>query len=588
MLRTIILKMQFVAVVALALAVMPVQAADDSYKQTPEYRTLRDSVHHAFNDGDSARFFSSISQLESYLLKQNDLHAYYTQRCNEIVFQLNRERIFEAYKLATQLSKELTDRKLDSEMYMAINMMGHIYRYSGNKESAKKCFWEVIHRMEKEGYTESQPPIYMNLVGILLDEDPQEAMRLLDKAVEISRESSPERVFDIETRRTLAYYLMGDTERFLEGYKAYRKGVGKGLSSVHGRQLEVYYLASQGHTDEAVRLAAENSDDPFETQADIYARAGRWHEAYDALLKGAAETDSINSIILSSSMQGIQQELDDYAVERTAARRQLYTVTAIAILLLMLVVCLVYIVYARRRNQRQLQRAYQHALESDNMKTAFIQMVSHEVRTPLNVITGCAQLLSAPKYQLSAEERLQLANNMEHNTRRITTMVNHMLEMSMLESSSVGERLTVRVNDMLRDMLSDYKRQQQGDEAPINYEATLPDDFEASVYRNLLYRILQPLLNNALKYTPQDKTVTVRADVRDTSLVIAVEDKGPGIPVAEAEHVFERFVKLDSFAEGLGLGLTFSRAMARRINGDVRVDTSFAGPGGRFEIVLPL
>ena len=154
----------------------------DDYKQSSEYLTLRDSVHHSFNASDSARFFIAVKNLENYLLKQEDLHEYYTQRCNEIVFQLNRQRVFEAYKLATQLSKELTEKKLDKEMYMAINMMGHIYHYCGNKESSKQCFWEVIRRMEQEGYTESLPPIYMNLVNIVMDEDPKEALRLIDQA----------------------------------------------------------------------------------------------------------------------------------------------------------------------------------------------------------------------------------------------------------------------------------------------------------------------------------------------------------------------------------------------------------------------
>ena len=140
---------------ALPLA-MPAQTAD--YKESQEYLVLRDSMHHGFNDGDSARFYVAVRNLEKYLLAQNDLHAYYTQRCNEIVFELNRMNIFDAYKLAQQLSKELTAKKLDKEMYMAVNMMGHVYSYCGNKELAKQCFWDVIHRMEKEGYTESIPP----------------------------------------------------------------------------------------------------------------------------------------------------------------------------------------------------------------------------------------------------------------------------------------------------------------------------------------------------------------------------------------------------------------------------------------------
>ena len=177
------MKLRYLILTIAVLASSVSAHADNSsdYKQSKEYLTLRDSVHHTFNAGDSARFFKAVSALEDYLFQQGDVHAYYTQRCNEIVFELNSQRIFEAYKLATQLSRELTEKKLDKEMYMAINMMGHIYNYCGDKKSAKQCFWDVIRRMEQEGYLESEPPIYMNLVNILMNENPQEAMRLIDQ-----------------------------------------------------------------------------------------------------------------------------------------------------------------------------------------------------------------------------------------------------------------------------------------------------------------------------------------------------------------------------------------------------------------------
>ena len=167
------------------------------------YKALRDSMHESFNNADEDRFFKDIKKLENYLLEKNDLHRYYTQRCNEIVFMMNTQKIFEAYKAARQLSSELREKKLDKEMYMAYNMLGHIYRYCGNEEAAKRNFREVINMMEKSGYRESMPPIYMNIVGVVENDNPEEALKLIEEALAIAKESSPERVFDIETRRTL-------------------------------------------------------------------------------------------------------------------------------------------------------------------------------------------------------------------------------------------------------------------------------------------------------------------------------------------------------------------------------------------------
>ena len=574
----------------LTIWMIPVCAMADnqsSYKESPEYMALRDSMQSGFNHGDSARFFASVNALEDYLMKQDDLHAYYTQRCNEIVFQLNRQRVFEAYKLATQLSKELAERKLDKEMYMAINMMGHIYRYSGNKESAKQCFWEVIHRLEKEGYTESLPPIYMNLVSIYMDEDPKEALKLIDKAASIAGKFSANRLSDIEARRTLVYYVLGDRERFLQGYKAYKEREAKGQTSVHGRSLEIYYLASQGQTDEAVKLAEEKSDNPYETKADILSKAGRWKEAYEALKLGAAESDSINSVILSSSMQDIQHELQVYEMKRQASRRWFYTLMVIVSLLFLLVVALVYIVQSRRRHLREMKVAYEKILESDKIKTAFIQNVSHEVRTPLNIISGFAQVIAAPDYDMSPKERRHIAETMVHNAHIITTMINEVLEMSDSESTTTLALTPISCNEVLRRVADDFRKDMALPENRLCFETTLNDDFRINSQERLLKRILHPLLDNAIKNAPEG-VVFIKVSASGRQVLVMVEDQGCGIPSAEAERIFERFVKLDPFKQGLGLGLTFSRTMARRMGGDVFLDTTYEGPGARFVVQIPV
>ena len=567
-------------------------AAEDqkNYKESQEYLTLRDSMHHAFNDGDSIRFFNHVRRLEQYLLNQDDLHAYYTQRCNEIVFLLNRERILEAYKLATLLSRELTEKKLDKEMYMAVNMMGHIYRVSGNKEEAKKCFWDVIERMEKAGYDESIPPIYMNLVNIVMGEDQQEALRLLEKALEIAKASSPERVFDIESRRTLMYYSLGDKDHFLEGYQKYREGVAQGLSSVHGRKLDIYYQALQGNIDEAVHLAAQTAEDPFETQAEILAGAGRWQEAYSALKRGAAESDSINSVILAGSMQDIQNELRLYDARRHTAHLWFYGICIVAALLLMLVVALVHIVQSRRRHLRQLNKAYQRVLQADQIKTDFIRTVSHEVRTPLNIISGFAQVLSAPDYEGSQAERQRIAKTVNHNTELITKIINEVLEMGRFDTSDGPvEKYALRCNDVIRRTLQLFQEQTACDENLVQYQTDLSDDFTILSHERLLQNVVKPLLENAWDHIPADGGhIVVRSYTDDSQLFITVEDNGPGIAPKDAERIFERFVKLDAFKEGIGLGLPVSRIIARRLGGNVRLDTTFKGPGARFIVTLPI
>ena len=574
-------------VVLMLLSVINIHAADD-YKETPEHLTLRDSMLHAFNDGDSARFFRHVKNLQNYLLEKNDLHAYYTQRCNEIVFLLNRQSVIEAYKLATTLSQELLQRKLDKEMYMAYNMMGHIYNYSGNRENAKECFWVVIHRLEKSGYQESMPAIYINLVNVEMSlNNTDEAMKLIDKAAEIA--DSPQRLFDIETRRTLLYYNLGDMEKFNEGYLAYKEGKAKGLSSVHGRELEVYYTAGQGRIDEAINMALKDlaPTEGYEAIIKIYERAGLWQKAYEYLKLENKASDSINTIILSNSMQGIQNEMKVHEADRKASRYFIFGLLATIVLLILLLLAMSYIYNSRRRHMKQLERAYQHALESDKMKAAFIQNISHEIRTPLNIINGYAQVLSSPDFDLSASERKDISQTMMKNTNDITSLVNETLELSSTETGVIAEKKDkVQLHRLIGDEMHKLQKL-TGNKLQMNYHSSLASDYELMTSEVLLRRIINTLIDNAIKNTPEG-SITVSTSVANEVLTINIEDTGTGIPEGEEEHIFERFVKLDDFKKGLGLGLPLCRALCRRLEGNVVLDKSYQGPGARFVVTLPL
>ena len=562
--------------------------ADVPYKNDPKYIELHDAMLHAFNAADSISFYPAVKRLEDYLLEQNDLHAYYTQRCNEIVFLMNQQKIFEAYSLGRKLSTELRDKSIDKEMYMAYNILGHINRYCGNKAAARRIFRKVIDMMEEAGYYENMPPIYMNLVNVEIEDNPEEAMRLLDQALEIAKKYAPERMFDIETRKYLTYFTNGDIKKFQEGYQAYRKGVAEGKSSVHGRSMEVYYLASLGKTDEAIALAKEElGDEGGDAIADILQRAGRWEEAYKALKEATNDKDSVNNVVLINSMRSISDQLRLEEMEKQTARNQLIGMSIGLLLLGMLVAALSYIILNRRKHLKELKIAYDHALESDRMKTAFIQNVSHEVRTPLNIISGFSQIIAMPELTNNSEERQHMAQMMQKNCHQITSLIDEMLELSFSESTEDAVKEdTVEVNDMLRDLLQENQPLVSAG-TNLDFQTTINDDFSLTTNQIMLRRAIGTLIDNAIKNT-KEGTITLKTSILGNQLLIAVEDTGSGIPDDEAEHIFERFVKLDAFKEGLGLGLPLCRTLINRLGGNVLLDRTFKGPGSRFVITLPI
>ena len=562
------------------------QAVDYSNDKT--YNELYNTMHHAFNDGDSAKFFPAVKALEQYLFDKDDLHGYYTQRCNEIVFLMNQQRIYEAYKMARELSKELREKKVDKEMYMAMNMLGHINRYCGNKEEAKENWHEVLRLMEEHGYYSSMPSIYMNIVNVALDDSPEEADSLLEIAKQISIKHCPQRVFDIESRQTLSYYYRGDYDRFLKGYEAYKKGEAEGKSSVHGRSIEVYHEALLGHTDEAIALAREEmGDEGLDAITIIYEKAGRWEEAFNALKKQTAASDSIDNVVLTNSMLGIRDEMTIYEAERDATRSRFYMMSAVIILLALLAIALFYITQTRRRHLKELKKAYDQALESDKMKTAFIQNISHEVRTPLNIIGGFSQVIANPDLDPGIEERREIARMTQKNARLITTLIDEMLLVSLNENSEEAKKENrVKINSLMRGIMKENKGNILS-KTSIQYDTTLADDFTILSNEYMLRIIINALVDNAVKNTPNGSVFLKASKPSDTELTLTVEDTGCGIPAAEAEHIFERFVKLDTFKEGIGLGLPLCRMLIEKLGGTVRLDTSYT-QGARFIVTLPI
>ena len=563
------------------------KAAESDYKTSKEFLSLRDSMHHAFNDGDTARFFPAIRNLLSYLEKQNDPHAYYTQRCNVIVFLMNQKRIFEAYKLARELSAELREKKLDKEMYMATNMLGHINSYCGNDEEAKENWREALQMMEEAGYYSSMPPIYMNIVNVTTEDSIEETDSLLAKALEIARKYSPDRVFDIETRQTISYFYRGDYPKFVEGYKAYKAGEAEGKSSVHGREMEVFYLSYLGKTDEAIKLQRkELGDEGKDGIVKKKKKAGRWKDAFLALKEQTASKDSIDNVVLINSMKGIRDELVLYDAYRQNHRTKMIGLTAALALMSLLIFALFYIVQSRRKHMKELQKAYRRATESEKMKAAFIQNVSHEVRTPLNIISGFSQVMADPELTDSVEERQHMSEMMQKSAHQITSLIDEIIGLSLIESTEKMRREdTPYINRLLNDFQRDYQDLAKKG-VSVKVDTTLADDFTIKTNENMLKRIITALMENAVKYT-EEGSITIKASADEKQLRVTIEDTGCGIPADQAENIFGRFVKLDSFKEGIGLGLPLSRKLAEQLDGNVILDTKYT-EGARFIVTLPI
>ena len=235
-------------------------------------------------------------------------------------------------------------------------------------------------------------------------------------------------------------------------------------------------------------------------------------------------------------------------------------------------------------NNVQLTIANRRAEESIRMKSSFIKQMSHEIRTPLNILSGFAQILATSGIQLSEQERSDASEQIMVNTNRITGLVNKMLELADISSQSVLERADkVSPAEIARIAVESTDIEHQ---SHLAFSLQLHDGADElfATDRRAATRIVELLLDNAIKFTreanaaatvPADgqkqASMTVSAD--DSTVRFIVEDTGIGVPEKDAEHIFEEFVQLDEYYNGTGIGLTVARSLARRLGGDVVLDT---------------
>lgn len=355
-------------------------------------------------------------------------------------------------------------------------------------------------------------------------------------------------------------------------------------------------------------------------RADILMRAGMYKEAAEMYARTYELSDSLNKAATRTQLNELRTifkvdeletsnalhmgQLEEMevrnALEHSRFMSILTTLAAITLLIIMLI-----IYYAARRlkqknrelarNNEELMVARERAEASLKMKTDFIHQISHEIRTPLNVLSGFSQILTAKDDPLDPELRQSINHRIVESTGRIVNLVNKMLELSEANSETTIER----TDETTPARIAEEAVEQSGIKGveKTDFEYRIADDIkDVLLHTNLKQatRTIHFLLGNARKFMqPAGEDLrqgTIRLLVSRTAdrrfVQFAVEDTGIGVPVNEAEHIFDEFVQLDEYYEGAGIGLTVARSIARRLGGDVVLDTSY-NHGARFVFTLP-
>ena len=239
-----------------------------------------------------------------------------------------------------------------------------------------------------------------------------------------------------------------------------------------------------------------------------------------------------------------------------------------------------------KRSNEELVKATKLAEDADRQKTLFIQDVTHQIRTPLNIIMGFAQVLRDSEGEIPHDEVKKIVEMMEHNSMLLSRMLLMLYDSS---DEAASEELQmhrdemVSCNEVVRESIS-YTRE-RFPEINVKLESDVPDTYRIRTNGLYLMRTLRELLYNAAKYS-DGALVLVKVQETQKTIRYIVEDHGPGMSESYYDLMFEPFTKVNELSEGLGLGLPLSKRHSQNLGGDLTLDTSYHD-GCRFILELP-
>ena len=579
----------------LALLLFGLATAFAEEQEDPEETRLREEMYKYFDTSDRLAFEDAVHQLRSYYKTMGKWHEMYTAWENEIVYDINNDHFYSALKKTEAMNDFIMSNNHVDEFYRMDYLMGVFYGTRNNIAMCKKYLDQALEKLKgRKEYRAEASNIYMLLANILAFDSPDSATVSIDKCIALCEDNR-----DLSAALQMKCIIeFGKKDR--TGFiKAYNKNTQIRLSDPKD-----YNPSYEDYVEQGMACFEGRFDDALEINSKMNTRLDQLlflTKIYDMKGDRAAEAEALKTLLKArekwyseiSSME-INDISNDINLEQMRREKDkaynLMTYIALGACVLG-VLFLSYFIWSRRKHMRelmvqnqQLTLARDHAQEADRMKTAFIQNVSHQIRTPLNAVSGFSTILANQIDELADDERQDLARRIEHSATIITNSLNHLITLSDVDSINMNNNSEpINCHDFCREIVKEFKPMKQT--LGFSYSSSIGQDVTVKSNRSLLKSVIMEILMNADKFTDEGG-ITLSSDMKDGMWLLSVTDTGTGIPEGDEERIFGHFTKIDDFSEGLGLGLTFCKNIALRLGGDIVLDKDYHD-GARFIVKIP-
>ena len=591
------------------MSVSQVSAQSLHCKDTLEHRKLQQAMWEScFQDKEQVVFDACQAYLK-HAKADDDLLEASTSWVFGIMYSLGRMNISSAYHIAQGLKSDIEGSKYaDEGRYFISNMMGHIYNTCGNIPGAEAEFLKSAEQIKGTQFErDGETFIYLALAHVHLNNDLAQTLYWLDVTEkELMRHKDSWNFY-----RCLAdVYAIKAIVRFKQkDYAAFRQCIDKmdeaeRLNKMPAGDLFTPYariyktLLDQGQDAALAQVESlPNLKEQYLLKCDIYRYIGDNEKAFMTQRELMHKRDSITGVMIAENMEHSEEEMALMRKSQKMAKVMNYILFGIAILALLTIVLMTRNILIRRKFNKQLmaknkelKSAYKQVAAANEMKSEFIRNVSHEVRTPLNIINGFSQVLAEMGPDMGDKERGEVAKNITHSAYQITSLVNKMLAIANDSSKDLMAQATE--TDGVAICCKAIENMPVVDAEKVKVKLDNQTNGNVMLYTNgdSLLLMLSYILENAVKFTEEGHIILkVRTEKQKgrKMMLFSVEDTGCGIPSDKVGTIFQRWTKVDEFTEGLGLGLAYCWESAQKLGGALTLDqTSEAGT--TFTLSLPV
>ena len=595
--------------VAAMMSVSQVSAQSLHCKDTLEHRKLQQAMWEScFQDKEQVVFDACLAYL-NHAKADDDLLEASTSWVFGIMYSLGRMNISSAYHIAQGLKSDIEGSKYaDEGRYFISNMMGHIYNTCGNIPGAEAEFLKSAEQIKGTQFErDGMAFIYLALAHVHLNNDLKQTLYWLDVTEkELMRHKDSWNFY-----RCLAdVYAIKAIVRFKQkDYAAFRQCIDKmdeaeRLNKMPAGDLFTPYariyktLLDQGQDAALAQVESlPNLKEQYLLKCDIYRYIGDNEKAFMTQRELMHKRDSITGVMIVENMDRTEEEMKLMRESQKMAKMINYILFGIAILALLTIVLMARNILIRRKFNKQLmaknqelKSAYKQVAAANEMKSEFIRNVSHEVRTPLNIINGFSQVLAEMGPYMGDKERGEVAKNITHSAYQITSLVNKMLAIANDSSKDLMAQATETDGVAICCKAIENMPVVDAEKVKVKMEDQTNGDVMLYTNGDSLLLMLSYILENAVKFTEEGHIILkVRTEKKKgrKMMLFSVEDTGCGIPSDKIGTIFQRWVKADEFSEGLGLGLAYCWESAQKLGGVLTLDqTSEAGT--TFTLSLPV